>query len=75
MIKEEFGHQMLVKSEEVTEMIGGCTIRHLQNLVKQKRMPSPIKIGGMVRFRRQDILDWIAAGCPALAESGQQDSE
>ena len=26
--------------------------------------PAPVRIGAAVRYRRSDILAWIAAGCP-----------
>ena len=29
------------------------------------KIPRPVKIGGAVRWRRQELEDWIAAGCPA----------
>jgi predicted DNA-binding transcriptional regulator AlpA len=29
------------------------------------RMPAPVRLGGLVRWRRQELLDWLAAGCPA----------
>jgi excisionase family DNA binding protein len=28
--------------------------------------PAPLSIGGAVRYRRSEILDWIAAGCPRI---------
>lgn len=28
--------------------------------------PKPLTIGGVVRYSRQAILDWIASGCPRL---------
>jgi excisionase family DNA binding protein len=28
--------------------------------------PAPMKIGGAVRYRRQELLDWIASGCPRV---------
>jgi len=28
------------------------------------RVPDPVRIGGCVGWRRQELLDWIAAGCP-----------
>ena len=35
------------------------------------RAPKPLRIAGTVRYRRQDLLDWIEAGCPRLdRESG-----
>ena len=26
--------------------------------------PAPVRIGGAVRYRRAELLAWIAAGCP-----------
>jgi excisionase family DNA binding protein len=26
--------------------------------------PAPVRIGGSTRYRRSDLLEWIAAGCP-----------
>jgi excisionase family DNA binding protein len=26
--------------------------------------PAPVRIGGAVRYRRSELLAWIAAGCP-----------
>ncbi|MCE5303089.1 MAG: helix-turn-helix domain-containing protein [Planctomycetaceae bacterium] len=26
--------------------------------------PAPVRIGGSTRYRRADLLRWIAAGCP-----------
>jgi len=28
--------------------------------------PAPVKIGGAVRYRRSEYLDWIASGCPRV---------
>jgi excisionase family DNA binding protein len=28
--------------------------------------PAPVTIGGAVRYRRSQILEWIAAGCPRI---------
>lgn len=28
------------------------------------RLPRPVRIGGAVRWRRAEILDWVEAGCP-----------
>lgn len=62
--------KLLCSYEDVSSpSLMDCTPRHVQNLVKKGLMPQPIKIGGNVRFRRQEILDWIAAGCPAVSET------
>ena len=29
------------------------------------RIPRPVKIGGALRWRRRELEEWIAAGCPA----------
>ena len=31
------------------------------------RIPGAVKIGGARRWRRDELVDWIAAGCPAKA--------
>ena len=28
------------------------------------KIPSAVRIGGALRWRRDELLDWIAAGCP-----------
>ena len=28
------------------------------------RIPAPVKIGGALRWRRDELKRWIAAGCP-----------
>lgn len=30
--------------------------------------PKPVRIGGVVRWRKAEIEEWIAAGCPARAK-------
>lgn len=29
------------------------------------RIPRPLKLGALVRWRQSEIEEWIAAGCPA----------
>jgi predicted DNA-binding transcriptional regulator AlpA len=29
-----------------------------------RAIPAPVRIKGTVRWRRQELLDWIEAGCP-----------
>jgi len=28
------------------------------------KVPEPVRLGGCVRWRRREILDWIEEGCP-----------
>jgi excisionase family DNA binding protein len=43
-----------------------CSPRHVYRLSDSARMPRPVKIGALVRWRRADIDSWLAAGCPAV---------
>lgn len=29
------------------------------------RLPAPLRVGGVVRWRLQDVQNWIANGCPS----------
>lgn len=31
--------------------------------------PAPIRIGGLIRYRRAELLDWIAGGCRPVTSS------
>lgn len=42
-----------------------CSPRHVDRLADAGRMPAPVRIGALVRWRHAEILDWIAAGCPS----------
>lgn len=33
-----------------------------------KAIPQPVRIKGMVRWRKDEILDWIEAGCPTQSK-------
>lgn len=35
------------------------------------RMPRPTKLGALIRWPRQVILNWIAAGCPTCRGKGE----
>jgi predicted DNA-binding transcriptional regulator AlpA len=54
---------VLIGAESVGQLIelSGRTVRRYRSMGK---LPAPLKVGGAVRWRRQEILDWIAAGCP-----------
>lgn len=53
----------LMSVHAVAALLGGCSPRHLYRLVNAGRMPPPMKLGGLVRWRRSDVLEWIAGGC------------
>jgi excisionase family DNA binding protein len=49
----------------------GCSPRHVYRLSDAGRMPAPVKIGALVRWRRQSVEDWIAAGCMPVRQAGR----
>jgi predicted DNA-binding transcriptional regulator AlpA len=46
--------------------LGVGSTRHVYRLSDAGRMPAPVKLGALVRWRRREILDWIDAGCPPI---------
>ncbi len=42
-----------------------CSLRTVRRLADTGRMPKPIRLNGLVRWRRAEVLAWISAGCPA----------
>lgn len=36
-----------------------CTVRHLSNLVKSAGFPRPVRLGRSIRWRPQDVADFI----------------
>ncbi len=58
----------MIDVKGVARMIG-CSSRHVARLAEDGRLPPPVKIGRLVRWPRQTILDWISAGCPPMREA------
>lgn len=42
-----------------------CSQRHVFRLAEADRMPAPVRLGSLVRWRRVQILAWVDEGCPA----------
>ena len=40
-----------------------CSPRHVYRLADAGRMPSPVRIGALVRWRRAEVQEWIDGGC------------
>ena len=53
----------LLEIEDVAEMLR-CAPRTVRRLANSGRTPGPIKLGRLTRWRRREIENWIAAGCP-----------
>jgi prophage regulatory protein len=54
---------LLIPVEHVGAILNVST-RTVWRLLSTKRLPEPIRIGGSVRWRLDQVRQWIAAGCP-----------
>lgn len=46
----------------------GCSTRHVYRLADSGRMPRPVKLGALNRWRPAEIENWLASGCPSCRE-------
>ncbi len=51
--------------EQVAAMLR-CSTRHVYRLSDGGRMPRPLKLGQLRRWRRAELTGWLDAGCPAV---------
>jgi excisionase family DNA binding protein len=56
----------LLSVRDLATLLGRCSTRHLYRLVDTGRMPAPVRLGRLVRWRRAEVLEWIANGCPPV---------
>ena len=60
--KEEKG-PMLLSVKEVAKMLG-IGERTVWAWAAEGRVPEPLQLGRLKRWRLEEIKQWIAAGCP-----------
>ncbi|MBI5765385.1 MAG: helix-turn-helix domain-containing protein [Planctomycetes bacterium] len=46
-----------------------CSCRHVRRLADGGRMPTPTRLGSLVRWRRRELQNWLEAGCPSVRAS------
>jgi len=46
-----------------------CSPRHVYRLADAGKMPRPIKLGALIRWRAAELADWIGTGCPSVRAS------
>ncbi len=49
-----------------------CSPQHARRLADAGRMPRPLKLGALLRWRRSDLDGWLAAGCPNCREGARR---
>jgi predicted DNA-binding transcriptional regulator AlpA len=48
-----------------------CSVRHVHRLRDGGKMPQPVRLGSLVKWRRMEIEQWVASGCPNCRRSRQ----
>jgi predicted DNA-binding transcriptional regulator AlpA len=46
----------------------GCCPKHIRRMADSGRCPPSIQLGGLRRWNRRVVDDWIAAGCPVVRQ-------
>ncbi|HNS21857.1 MAG TPA: helix-turn-helix domain-containing protein [Sedimentisphaerales bacterium] len=54
---------LAISARELAEMLG-ISLRQVWRLSSAGKLPRPLKVGGSVRWDRDEILRWFREGCP-----------
>lgn len=49
-----------------------CSPRHVYRLVDAGKMPAPVRLGVLVRWRKAELDEWLDAGCPPVSDWTRQ---
>ena len=55
----------LLSVDQLAVMLS-CSTRHVYRLADAGKLPRPVKLGALVRWRADQIAEWLAEGCPAV---------
>ena len=58
------GSEPLAISAHVAAELLSISERHLWTLHSSGRLPAPVRLGRAVRWRREELEQWLAAGAP-----------
>ncbi|MFC1765587.1 helix-turn-helix transcriptional regulator [Planctomycetota bacterium] len=56
---------LAISARQLAEMMG-VSVRQIWRLNSSGKLPKPIRLGGSVRWNREEILNWFEAQCPDL---------
>lgn len=62
------GSEPLLLSAACMARLLGISERTLWRLRSAGKLPRPVQLGGSIRWRAEEIRQWIDAGCPPLDE-------
>ncbi len=58
---------LAVSARELSAMLG-VSLRQIWRLNSTGKLPKPVRLGGSVKWRRDEILAWLGLNCPARSE-------
>jgi len=61
--------EKLLDVNEVAELLG-ISARGTWRFRDAGRMPAPVTLGRLIRWRESDLAQWIADGCPDCRRTG-----
>jgi predicted DNA-binding transcriptional regulator AlpA len=63
-LKPKGGNAMLMNDKKTAEELG-ISRRKLWTMNSMGQLPAPIRLGRSVRWRTDDITEWVRLGCPS----------
>ena len=57
---------LLIPADRVAELLG-LSKRTLWRLLSAGKLPKPVRLGSVVRWKRDELEAWIGSGCPPLS--------
>ena len=59
----------LVDVPELCKLLGGISDRHARRMIDAGTIPGVVRLGRLIRIRRDKLEKWIAEGCPKSVAS------
>jgi len=60
---DQIDESLLVDARKLGQLLN-LSLRTIRRLDTSGRLPRPIRLGGVVRWRVSEIRDWVAQNCP-----------
>jgi prophage regulatory protein len=61
--KSDQDSQLAVSARQLAALLN-VSLRQVWRLNAAGKLPRPVRLGGSIRWDRQEIIDWFKAGCP-----------
>lgn len=68
VLSDQSNPSALITVQELGRLLK-MSVRSVWRLRSAGAIPPPVRIGGAVRWRLEDVARWIERGCPAVDQS------